>query len=140
LSVVVALFALLAPANRVVLAQNPRSRPAVIYGASNAKVAGIIAGIAGAGIALGVGVTMAVKHENHSVAGCAHSGPDGVELTSDSDKQTYTLIGDVAGVKSGDRVRVSGKKSKDKAAGTRQFLVEKVSKDLGPCEADFQVR
>jgi hypothetical protein len=74
-----------------------------------------------------------VKH-NHSVTGCARSGQDGMQLTSDSDKQTFILVGAVAGIKPGNRVRVSGKKTKQKSPAAAQFLVEKVSKDLGPCE------
>jgi hypothetical protein len=54
-------------------------------------------------------------------------------LISESDKQPYTLVGEVAGIKPGDRVRVSGKKGKEKSAA-REFLVEKVSRDFGPCE------
>ena len=44
-----------------------------------------------------------------------------------------SAIGDVAGIKPGSRVRVSGKKEKEKSSGTAQFLVEKVSKDFGAC-------
>jgi hypothetical protein len=124
-----ALCALLLPVGRVALAQ----RPAEVIGASNEKVAGVAAGIAGAGALIGIGVYFAVKHD-HNMTGCAHSGPDGLQLTSESDKQTYTLVGEVAAIKPGDRVRVSGKKGKEKSAATREFLVEKVSRDLGPCE------
>lgn len=133
-SAVVALCALLAPADSSILAQRPRPRPqSIAYGASNGEVAGIIAGIAGAGALIGILAYVAVKH-NHSVTGCARSGPDGMTLTSEPDKQSYTLIGDVANIKSGDRVRVSGKKGRDKSSATRKFLVEKVSRDFGPCE------
>jgi len=127
---------LFAPAAKTALAQRPADQT---IGASHAQIAGAIAGIAAGGALIGVGVYYAVKHA-HSVTGCARSGPDGLKMTSESDKKTYALIGDVAGIKSGNRVRVSGKKSTDKSAGTSQFLVEKVSKDLGPCEAGSQVK
>lgn len=129
LTAALALCAVLAPAESIILAQ----RPAEVIGASNAKAAGVAAGIAGAGAAIGIGVYYAVKHD-HSVSGCARSGPEGLQLTSESDKQTYSLVGEVAAIKPGERVRVSGKKGKEKSAATREFLVEKVSKDLGPCE------
>jgi hypothetical protein len=134
LSAVVTLCALLAPACGRVLAQERNAQPAaLVYGASNGKVVGIGVGVAAVGALIGIGVFYGVKH-NHSVTGCALSGPDGITLTSDSDKQTYTLIGDMAGIKPGNRVRVSGKRRKASSAATRQYLVEKVSRDFGPCE------
>jgi hypothetical protein len=136
LPALVALCALLVCADGPVVAQTPRPRPAVIaYGAGTGKIAAVIAGIAGAGIALGVGFTLAMRHESHSVTGCARSGPNGLILMSDSDKQSYSLLGDVAGIKPGDRFRLSGKKGKEKSSGTHQFLVEKVAKDFGACAA-----
>jgi hypothetical protein len=110
-----------------------------IPGATPGRVTGIALGLAGVSAGITIGVYAVVKH-NHSVTGCARSSADGVELTSESDKQTYALIGEVAGIKSGNRVRVSGKKSTDKSADTHQFLVQKVSKDFGACEAVSQVR
>jgi hypothetical protein len=129
-SAMVALGAVFAPA----LGQNPIPRPQDTIGATHGQIAAVIAGIAGGGLALGIGITLAVKHEGHALTGCARSGPDGMTLTSDSDKQTYALLGEVAGIKPGERVRVSGKKGKGKTAGTREFLVEKVSKDFGACD------
>jgi hypothetical protein len=74
-----------------------------------------------------------VKH-SHEVTGCAQSGPDGLQLTNESDKRTYRLAGKVAGINAGERVRVSGKKSGKKSASP-ELLVEKVEKQLGHCEA-----
>ena len=99
---------------------------------SNGQIAGGVAVIAAVGVGIGIGVYFAVNH-GHSIAGCAHSGQDGLQLTTESDKQTYTLTGDVAAVKPGNRVRLSGKKKTDKTTGIHQFQVEKVSKDFGSC-------
>lgn len=140
LSAVVALGALLAPAYGPALGQKLNPRPQDTIGATHGQIAAAIAGIAGAGIAIGIGITLAVKHNNHAVTGCARSGPDGMTLTSDSGKQTYSLLGEVAAIKPGERVRVSGKRGKEKAAGTREFLVEKVSKDFGVCEVSSALR
>ncbi len=130
----VALCALLAPAHAPAFGQMPRPRPQDTIGASHGQIAAIIAGIAGIGIAIGVGVTLAAKHEGHSLTGCARSGGNGLTLTSDSDKRTYALLGDVSAIKPGNRVRLAGKKAREKSSGNREFLVEKVSKDLGACE------
>ena len=133
LSALVALCALVAPADGSIMslqAQRPRAQSSIV---SNGQVAGAIAGIAGAGALIGILAYVAIRH-NHSVTGCARSGPDGMTLTTEPDKQSYTLMGDVARIKAGERVRVSGKKGKDKSSATPKFLVEKVSRDFGPCE------
>lgn len=92
---------------------------------------GIAVGAIGAGI--GIGIYYAVHH-GHSLKGCAVSGPDGLQLQTEGDHQTYVLVGEVAGIKSGERVRVSGKRAKKTAGATPQFLVETLSKDYGACK------
>jgi hypothetical protein len=118
--------------------------PTTVYGAnrqssdpqivSNGKIAGVAAGIAGAGAAIGIGVFYAVHH-GHSLTGCAVLGSDGIELVSEGVHETWLLVGEVNDIKPGERVHVSGKKEKKDSANTRQFLVEKVSKNFGPCDA-----
>lgn len=44
-------------------------------------------------------------------------------------------MGDVAAIKVGDRVRVSGKKQKASVGGAHEFVVEKLTKDYGACTA-----
>jgi hypothetical protein len=92
---------------------------------------GIAIGAIGAGI--GIGIYYAVHH-GHSMKGCAVSGSGGLQLQSQGDRQTYALVGDVAGIKPGERVRVSGKKSKTANGASPQFIVEKLSKDYGSCK------
>ena len=139
LSAVVVVCALLASAERIVLAQKPADRQSQwVFGASNGQVVGMALGAAAAGALIGVGIHYAVKH-GHTVTGCAHSGPDGMSLTSESDKQTYMLAGATAEIKDGERVRLSGTKEKV-SSGRRQFLVEKVSKDFGRCEVASSLR
>ena len=92
----------------------------------------IVVGIALIASAITVGVVLAIKHKP-TLHGCAASGPDGLELRNTGDSLTYQLIGDVAGLKAGDRVRVNGKKKKVDG-GAMQFIVEK-SKDYGACQA-----
>jgi hypothetical protein len=100
-------------------------------GPSAGNVVGVVVGFAAVGAAIGVDVYFAGRHD-HRLTGCAAIGPDGLQLVSERDKQTYSLVGNVAGVTPGDRVRVSGKRNKH---GTSQtFLVEKVSRDFGACK------
>ena len=101
-------------------------------GACKSEVVGILAGIAVGSAALGIGVYYALHH-GHSLTGCAVSGANGFELQGKGDQPTYALTGDVAAIKPGNRVRVSGKKEKQSASGPQQFLVEKLAKDYGSC-------
>jgi hypothetical protein len=94
----------------------------------------IIVGIAASGAGIGAGVFYAFHH-GHSINGCTLAGPNGLELQNRGDRQTYALMGEVADIKPGDRVRVSGKKKKKEAGAPQHFLVEKLSKDFGSCKA-----
>ncbi|HEY1903019.1 MAG TPA: hypothetical protein VGG56_11330 [Terracidiphilus sp.] len=49
------------------------------------------------------------------------------------DQQTYSHLGETAGIKPGDRIRISGKKEKKNSGVPQQFLVEKLNKDYGSC-------
>ena len=101
---------------------------------TTSDVAWIGVGIAAIGAGIGIGIYYAVHH-SHSLTGCAASGANGLQIESEGDQQTYVLVGEVAGIKSGERVRVSGKKSKPNTNSSRQFLVEKLSKDFGACKS-----
>jgi hypothetical protein len=100
--------------------------------ASNAKTAGVIVALVGVVVLIGVGVYFATHH-GRSLKGCASSGPGGLQLFNEGDQQTYALAGDVNGIKTGNRVRISGKKKKP-AGGGREFVATKLSKDYGPCK------
>ena len=108
------------------------ARAQVGYKLTKGTEAGVVAVIAGVGVGIGLGVYFAVRH-NHSLTGCAVSGANGLQLQSQSDQQIYALVGDIAGITSGERVRVSGKKEKRSDGVPRQFLVEKLNKTYGSC-------
>jgi hypothetical protein len=105
-----------------------------IGGVTKSDVVGIGIAVAAIGAGIGIVIYYAVHH-NHNLTGCAVSGANGLELQNKGDQQTYALVGAVAGIKSGERVRVSGKKVKRTAGSTQQFLVEQLSKDDGACSA-----
>ncbi|MGA7341640.1 MAG: hypothetical protein WBE72_15845 [Terracidiphilus sp.] len=98
---------------------------------SDAVWIGIAVGAIGAGV--GIGIYYAVHH-GHSLTGCAASGPIGLELQGQGNQETYALAGEVDGIRPGERVRVSGKREKTNAGAPPQFLVEKMSRDYGPCK------
>lgn len=104
-------------------------------GISKGQGDAIIAGLVAAGAVIGVVIYFVVR-QPPSITGCAVTGPNGLTLQNEGDQQTFLLVGDSATIKPGDRIRVKGKKKK-KVAGstTRTFIVEKISKDFGPCKA-----
>lgn len=70
--------------------------------------------------------------------GCIFSDADGLKLRT-GDAKVYTLEGDVAKIKVGDRVKFHGskvKKTKGGSTGDQVFVVEKLSKDYGPCDVN----
>ena len=109
-------------------------------GVTKSQARWIVVGIAAIGAGIGLGIYSAVRPHGHSLTGCAGSGPDGPELASESDQQTYALTGELAGIKSGERIRVSGKKGRKSAGAHTQFHVEKLSRDFGACKAQPAIR
>jgi hypothetical protein len=96
-------------------------------GLSIAASAAIVAGVT-------VGITLAVQNHNHTLQGCAFTGPSGLELRT-SDAKVYALEGSAATIKVGDRLKLHGsrlKKTKD-STGNQVFVVEKLNRDYGPC-------
>ncbi|HLZ41747.1 MAG TPA: hypothetical protein VKQ11_12340 [Candidatus Sulfotelmatobacter sp.] len=98
-------------------------------GPSNGEIAAI--GI-GAIAAIGVVVYLVIpKHP--TIEGCVES-VEGTSRITAADHKTYVLVpGDVT-VANGRRLKVKGKKHKDEA-GNRQFTVNKLVEDKGPCSA-----
>jgi hypothetical protein len=99
---------------------------------TNTDVVWIGVGVAAIGAGIGFGIYFAVHH-GHSLTGCAISTANGVQLQNEGDQLSYALVGEVAGIKSGERIRVSGKPEKKSAGPDRQFIVEKLNKDYGAC-------
>jgi len=105
-----------------------------IGGVTKSDAAWIVVAIAAIGAGIGIGIYYAVHH-NERLTGCAVSRANGLELLSRGDRQTYTLVGSVAAIKPGERVRVSGKRLKKSTGPTPQFLVDHLSRDYGACPA-----
>ena len=100
-------------------------------GPSKGEIIGIIVGVA----AVLTGVGFLIYHETHkhpSITGCVAPGADGLTLKNEKDKRVYTLSGDSAVTRAGERVTLKGKRVKD-SNGKTSFQVEKVTKDFGAC-------
>jgi hypothetical protein len=91
---------------------------------------GITLAVVGAGVA----ITFLAVHGSHFVKGCAVADPDGLALTT-GDGQSFKLVGATASIHPGETLRVKGRKGKKDKSGSRNFLVDEVTKDYGPCSA-----
>ena len=97
------------------------------------EVEGIAAGIAAGAAAITIVAIIEVRHHN-SVTGCTVSGPNGLDLKTE-DGRDFVLLGATAGIKAGERIKVSGsrKKKVDGVTDRESFVVNKVAKDYGSC-------
>ena len=94
-------------------------------------VVAIVGGVVGTAIA----VPVVISHNHHNLKGCVISGGNGVQVVQD-DTKTFTLVGAPADIKVGDMVRLHGVKVKAKKGSNDgpTFVVEKFTKDYGPCK------
>ena len=115
---------------RPAMADHPRPENTI---PTKSDIVWIGVAIAAIGAGIAIGVVLAVGHHDHNMTGCAATGPNGLELLSESDQQTYALLGNTADIKTGDRVRVSARKQKTTGEGPRILVVNKLGKDFGSC-------
>jgi hypothetical protein len=89
--------------------------------------------IIGAAAAAGVGVTYLALRHHGNIVGCVEPSSDGTKLMNEKDQNTYALVANNVSLAPGQRVALSGKKSKDDS-GKPTFTVSKLVKDYGTCE------
>jgi hypothetical protein len=83
-------------------------------------------------------VTVAAIHHRRNkivVTGCIIAGDKGMTLTDEEDEKTYLLSGSITGINPGDRMKLEGKRAKQKSPDkTRVWETNKVIKDFGVCQ------
>jgi hypothetical protein len=88
--------------------------------------------------AVAVVITVVIMHESRkdrTITGCVKSPENGTtNITDEKDGQVYTLSGDTAGIKPGDRMKLKGKKAKPKGERSRVWVATSVTKDFGVCQ------
>jgi hypothetical protein len=96
------------------------------------SVVGLAAIVAGTTVVL-----VEVEKSHHTLKGCVTGGRNSFELTTQGDDKIYALSGATAGLRVGDVVKVHGSKHKARKGGSgpRDFVVEKINRDYGPCNA-----
>jgi len=100
---------------------------------SNGTITGVIVGVAAAAAVV---IILAVHYsKKRAITGCVASAGSGMTITDEKDKQIYSLSGDTQGIKSGDRMKLQGKKAKSKGGDkTLVWEAKAVSKDFGVCQ------
>jgi hypothetical protein len=97
-------------------------------GPSGAQVAG-----AAVGVAAVIGIVLYLTLHKPSITGCIRSGNGTNTLHDQNDNLDYILVDATSGLKPGERVKLLGKKKKDKE-GNVTFRVKKLKHDYGPCQ------
>ena len=102
-------------------------------GPAAGPIIGAIVGTAAAAVV----ATVVVIHysKKRTITGCVVSVPNGMTITNEKDKQTYTLSGDITAIKPGDRLKLQGKKRRlGDTNKTLDWEARKVVKDFGVCQ------
>jgi hypothetical protein len=90
--------------------------------------------IVGAAAAAGVGVTYLALRHHGNIVGCVEpSSSDGIKLMNEKEQNTYALLATNVSLAPGQRVALSGRKTKDDS-GKPTFTVSKLVKDYGACK------
>ena len=114
----------------VALAQPAEAEGYPSGGAIVAAIAGVVAAV--------VVVAVLVIHKSsgkRTVTGCVNPGKNGMSVTDEKDQQLYTLTGNTADIKPGDRMTLRGKKIKPtQASKTLVWDTKTIAKDLGACQ------
>lgn len=95
---------------------------------------GIVAAVVVAAAVVVVTAILIVHYsKKRSLTGCVMSGPNGMTVTDEKDRQIYALSGNTAGILPGDRMKLRGKKIKSKDDKTLVWEAGSVAKDFGVC-------
>jgi hypothetical protein len=97
------------------------------------EIKGIAAGIIAGAAVITVVAILEVRHHN-SVAGCTVTSANGLDLQTENGRD-LVLLGATAGIKAGERIKVTGsrKKKVDGITDRESFIVSKVARDYGSC-------
>ena len=97
-------------------------------GPSGAQVAGAAIGVAAVTV-----LVLYVTLHKPSITGCVQSVDGTTSVMEKKNNLSYTLVNANSELKSGDQVKLIGKKKKDKQ-GNLTFRVKKIKHDYGPCQ------
>jgi hypothetical protein len=114
--------------------QSCNTTPQPSTGPSEGEVIGAAVGVVAA-VAIGTVVLVEVHKSHHTIKGCVLAGAGGLQVQDTDNGRVYNVSGVTADVKVGDVVRLHGDKQKMAKGETSQgFVIEKMSKNYGPCK------
>lgn len=88
--------------------------------------------IIGAAAAAGAGVGYLALRHHGNIVGCVEPSSEGIKLMNEKDQNTYALVATNVSLAPGQRVALSGKKTKGDS-GKPTFTVSRLVKDYGAC-------
>src|ERR1039458_3680498 len=101
-------------------------------GPSTGTIVGAVVGVV-AGVAV-VAIVAIHYSKKRTITGCVKPAQNGMIVNDEKDKLVYTLSGDTAGVKPGERMTLQGKKIKPNAGNPLGWEITKIRTDYGVCQ------
>jgi len=116
----------------LVLCLPAKADSGTIGGVGSGTIVGVIVGVV-AGVAV-VAIVAIHYSKKRTITGCVKPAQNGMIVNDEKDKLVYTLSGDTAGVKPGERMTLQGKKIKPNAGNPLAWEIAKIRTDYGVCQ------
>jgi hypothetical protein len=102
-------------------------------GISKGAIIGIVVGVVATVVVVAIVI---IRHsaKSRTITGCVTTAPNGLVVTNEKDKRVYTLSGDTAGVKPGERMTLQGHKISFSGSNPLGWEVSQIQKDYGACQ------
>ena len=116
-----------------VLCMPAKADSGTIGGVGTGTIVGVVVGV----VAVVAVVAIVVIHKTsgkRTITGCVKPAQNGMTVNDENDQRVYTLSGDTAGVKPGERMTLQGRKIKPNAGNPPGWEITKVRTDYGVCQ------
>jgi len=116
-----------------VLCMPAKADSGTIGGVGTGTIVGVVVGV----VAVVAVVAIVVIHKTsgkRTITGCVKPAQNGMTVNDENDQRVYTLSGDTAGVKAGERMTLEGRKIKPDAGNPPGWEITKVRTDYGVCQ------
>jgi hypothetical protein len=101
-------------------------------GPSTGTIVGVVVGVVAAVVVVAI---LAIHYsKKRTITGCVKPAQNGMIVNDEKDKLAYTLSGDAAGVKPGERMTLQGKKIKPNSGNPLGWEITKIRTDYGVCQ------